>query len=63
MRKVFDLVDRVAMFLAPIVLGGRAAPPVVGGAGRELKRGLALERLEVRRVGDDLFVEADVRRR
>ena len=57
-----DLVDRVAMFFAPLVLGGRAAPPVVGGVGRELKRGLALEPLEVRRVGDDLFVEADVRR-
>ena len=58
-----DLVDRIAMFFAPLVLGGRAAAPVVGGAGRELKRALALEHLDVRRVGDDLFVEADVRRR
>jgi diaminohydroxyphosphoribosylaminopyrimidine deaminase/5-amino-6-(5-phosphoribosylamino)uracil reductase len=57
-----DLVDRVAMFFAPLVIGGRGAPTVVGGVGRELKRGLALESLEVRRVGDDLFVEADVRR-
>jgi diaminohydroxyphosphoribosylaminopyrimidine deaminase/5-amino-6-(5-phosphoribosylamino)uracil reductase len=57
-----DLVDRVAMFFAPLVIGGRGAPTVVGGIGRELKRGLALESLEVRRVGDDLFVEADVRR-
>jgi diaminohydroxyphosphoribosylaminopyrimidine deaminase/5-amino-6-(5-phosphoribosylamino)uracil reductase len=57
-----DLVDRVAIFFAPLVIGGRGAPTVVGGVGRELKRGLALESLEVRRVGDDLFVEADVRR-
>ena len=57
-----DLVDRVAMFFAPLVLGGRTAPPVVGGVGRELKRGLVLESLDVRRVGDDLFIEADVRR-
>ena len=57
-----DLIDRVAMFFAPLVLGGRTAPPVVGGVGRELKRGLVLESLDVRRVGDDLFIEADVRR-
>jgi len=57
-----DLVDRVAMFFAPLVLGGRAAPTVVGGMGRELKRGVVLESLDVRRVGDDLFIEADVRR-
>ena len=56
-----DFVDRVALFFAPLVLGGRAAPPVVGGVGRELKRALALESLGVRRVGDDLFIEADVR--
>jgi diaminohydroxyphosphoribosylaminopyrimidine deaminase/5-amino-6-(5-phosphoribosylamino)uracil reductase len=57
-----DLVDRVAMFFAPLVIGGRGAPTVVGGVGRELKRALALESLEVRRVGEDLLVEADVRR-
>jgi hypothetical protein len=44
------------------VLGGRAAPPVVGGMGRELKRALALESFDVRRLGDDLLVEADVKR-
>ena len=56
------VVDRVAMFFAPLIVGGRDAPPVVGGPGRELKRALALGPLEVRRLGDDVFVEADVRR-
>jgi diaminohydroxyphosphoribosylaminopyrimidine deaminase/5-amino-6-(5-phosphoribosylamino)uracil reductase len=56
------LVDRVAMFLAPLLLGGAKAPSVVAGAGRELKRGVALDAVEVRRVGDDLLVEGDVRR-
>ena len=56
------LVDRVAMFFAPLVLGGAKAPSIVAGAGRELKRALALGPLDVRRIGDDLFVEADVRR-
>jgi diaminohydroxyphosphoribosylaminopyrimidine deaminase/5-amino-6-(5-phosphoribosylamino)uracil reductase len=56
------LVDRVAMFLAPLLLGGTKAPSVVAGAGRELKRAVALEAVEVRRVGDDILIEGDVRR-
>jgi len=57
------LVDRVAMFLAPLLLGGATAPTVVAGIGRELKRGVALEGVDVRRIGDDVVVEGDVRRR
>jgi diaminohydroxyphosphoribosylaminopyrimidine deaminase/5-amino-6-(5-phosphoribosylamino)uracil reductase len=57
------LVDRVAMFLAPLLLGGVSAPSAVGGAGRELKRAVVLEAVDVRRVGDDVLVEGDVRRR
>ena len=56
------VVDRVAMFFAPLIVGGRDALPVIAGAGRELKRAIALGALEIRRLGDDLFVEADVRR-
>jgi diaminohydroxyphosphoribosylaminopyrimidine deaminase/5-amino-6-(5-phosphoribosylamino)uracil reductase len=56
------LVDRVAMFLAPLLLGGTRAPSVVAGVGRDLKRAVALEAVEVRRVGDDVLVEGDVRR-
>jgi diaminohydroxyphosphoribosylaminopyrimidine deaminase/5-amino-6-(5-phosphoribosylamino)uracil reductase len=56
------LVDRVALFLAPLLLGGRGAPGVVGGAGRELKSAVRLGPLAVSAVGDDLLVEADVAR-
>jgi diaminohydroxyphosphoribosylaminopyrimidine deaminase/5-amino-6-(5-phosphoribosylamino)uracil reductase len=56
------LVDRVTMFLAPLLLGGRQAPSAIAGAGRELKRAVALEGVEVRRVGEDVLVEGDVRR-
>ena len=56
------LVDRVAMFLAPLLLGGTKAPSAIAGGGRELKRAVALEAVEVRRVGDDVLVEGDVRR-
>ncbi len=55
-----DVVDRVALFLAPLLLGGREAPAVVGGQGRALKSAVRLETPAVTAVGDDLLVEADV---
>lgn len=58
-----EVVDRVAMFVAPTLLGGRDAPGVVGGRGRDLKNAVKLmPPLVVTPVGDDLLVEADVAR-
>ena len=54
------LVDRVAMFAAPLLIGGRGATPVVGGSGRELKSAVRLGSFTVTPLGDDLLVEADV---
>jgi len=54
------LVDRVAMFAAPLLIGGRGATPVVGGAGRELKSAIRLGGFTVTPLGDDLLIEADV---
>jgi diaminohydroxyphosphoribosylaminopyrimidine deaminase/5-amino-6-(5-phosphoribosylamino)uracil reductase len=54
------LVDRVALFVAPMLVGGRAAPGVVGGEGRELKSALRLERPMVTVFGDDLLIQGDV---
>jgi len=54
------VVDRVALFVAPRLLGGRAAPGVLGGDGRELKDALALGPLAVTPLGDDVLLEADV---
>lgn len=56
------LVDRVAIFVAPLLLGGREATPVVGGRGTDLKSALRLGPLELTRLGDDLLIEADVLR-
>jgi riboflavin biosynthesis pyrimidine reductase len=54
-------VDRVAVFHAPLVIGGVAAPGLVGGAGAaRLTDALRVGRLRRRRVGADLLVEADV---
>jgi diaminohydroxyphosphoribosylaminopyrimidine deaminase/5-amino-6-(5-phosphoribosylamino)uracil reductase len=49
------LVDRVVFFVAPRLLGGRAAPGPVGGEGRLLMRdALPVTELTVRRFGDDV---------
>jgi diaminohydroxyphosphoribosylaminopyrimidine deaminase/5-amino-6-(5-phosphoribosylamino)uracil reductase len=56
------VVDRVALFLAPLLLGGRDATGIVGGAGRDLKAALRLAPLTATPVGDDLLIEADVLR-
>jgi diaminohydroxyphosphoribosylaminopyrimidine deaminase/5-amino-6-(5-phosphoribosylamino)uracil reductase len=56
------LVDRVTLFVAPLLLGGREAPGVVGGAGRDLKSAVRLGPMTARLVGPDLMIEADVAR-
>jgi diaminohydroxyphosphoribosylaminopyrimidine deaminase/5-amino-6-(5-phosphoribosylamino)uracil reductase len=56
------LVDRVAMFFAPRLLGGAKAPSILAGTGRDLASALALGPLAVRQVGDDVLIEGDVRR-
>ncbi|PYN74033.1 MAG: bifunctional diaminohydroxyphosphoribosylaminopyrimidine deaminase/5-amino-6-(5-phosphoribosylamino)uracil reductase RibD [Candidatus Rokuibacteriota bacterium] len=54
------LVDRVAVFVAPLLVGGRQATSVVGGAGRELKSAVRLGEFTVTMLGDDLLIEAEV---
>ena len=50
------LVDRVAIFLAPRILGGDAAPSAVRGSGFSLGRAPRLSDVEVERVGEDILV-------
>ncbi|HET8577284.1 MAG TPA: bifunctional diaminohydroxyphosphoribosylaminopyrimidine deaminase/5-amino-6-(5-phosphoribosylamino)uracil reductase RibD [Methylomirabilota bacterium] len=56
------LVDRVAVFIAPILLGGTGAPTPVGGRGWPLDAARRLRSVEVRRIGEDWLIEADVMR-
>ncbi|HEY3064608.1 MAG TPA: bifunctional diaminohydroxyphosphoribosylaminopyrimidine deaminase/5-amino-6-(5-phosphoribosylamino)uracil reductase RibD [Methylomirabilota bacterium] len=56
------VVDRVAFFIAPLLLGGRQAPSAVAGAGRDLKGAVRLHEVTMRTFGDDVLVEGDVRR-
>jgi len=53
------LVDKLYVFLAPKLLGGRASPGLVGGPGAAtVAEGLTLRFEKVRRVGPDLLIEA-----
>jgi diaminohydroxyphosphoribosylaminopyrimidine deaminase/5-amino-6-(5-phosphoribosylamino)uracil reductase len=56
---LFDqrLVDKVMAFVAPIVIGGAQAPTPVGGVGiGHMAEALALQRVTVERIGEDLLV-------
>lgn len=54
------LVDRVSLFVAPLLLGGAGAPGLVGGRGRSLKEAFRLRRMTVERLGEDLLIEGDL---
>ena len=55
-------VDRVAWFLAPILIGGAAAPSAIGGEGiAALASAPRLSGIETERVGDDILVTGRLR--
>jgi diaminohydroxyphosphoribosylaminopyrimidine deaminase/5-amino-6-(5-phosphoribosylamino)uracil reductase len=54
------LVDRVAIFIAPLLVGGALAPTAVGGHGLPLSQARELRGIEARPVGRDWLVEGDV---
>jgi len=57
------LVDRACIFVAPLIIGGTQAVPLLGGDGfATLAEAMHLERLENRRLGDDLLLTGRVRR-
>jgi diaminohydroxyphosphoribosylaminopyrimidine deaminase/5-amino-6-(5-phosphoribosylamino)uracil reductase len=56
------LVDRVAVFVAPKLLGGAGAPTPVSGHGLSLPDALGVESVTVRPLGEDWLIEGDIRR-
>jgi len=51
------LVDKVTFFVAPMIIGGQDAPSAIAGAGAEqVVDAVRLERIEVRRHGDDVEI-------
>jgi diaminohydroxyphosphoribosylaminopyrimidine deaminase/5-amino-6-(5-phosphoribosylamino)uracil reductase len=58
------LVDKVAFFYAPKIIGGTEAPSVVAGKGAStLRDAIAVTDVSVRRFGSDIFVEGYVGKR
>ncbi len=52
------IVDKVVWFIAPKLIGGREAPGPIGGEGIEnLREALALERVKLKKIGPDIYVE------
>lgn len=52
------IVDKVVLFLAPLIIGGESAPGVVGGPGiKSLKQALPIKNLMVTPVGADWMAE------
>ena len=59
-----NAVDRVAAFIAPLIIGGHAAKTCIGGRGiASLSDALVLSPMECTPVGSDLLVLADVQDR
>jgi diaminohydroxyphosphoribosylaminopyrimidine deaminase/5-amino-6-(5-phosphoribosylamino)uracil reductase len=57
------VVDRAVVYLAPIFVGGGSAPTVIDGTGfSPIADALRLDIVSIRRIGDDIRVEADVHR-
>lgn len=57
------LVDKVAWFIAPKVIGGKDAPGPVGGQGIErLPNALGLDNIEISRCGEDILVTGYVKK-
>ncbi|HEY7727682.1 MAG TPA: dihydrofolate reductase family protein, partial [Candidatus Eisenbacteria bacterium] len=55
------LADRIALGIAPVLLGGRRAPVWTQDLGRSrLGEGIAVTSLRVRRLGPDLWIEGDL---
>lgn len=55
------IVDKVVFFYAPKIIGGREAVSAIGGTGaRDVASSITLNRLRVRRLGEDFVVEGYV---
>ena len=56
------IVDKVLFFLAPKIIGGRTAITSCEGEGIDrINKAIKLEKMEVKRIGQDLLIEAQVK--
>jgi diaminohydroxyphosphoribosylaminopyrimidine deaminase/5-amino-6-(5-phosphoribosylamino)uracil reductase len=53
------MVDKILVFIAPCLIGGKKAPGMIGGKGAaRIAEALRLKEMRVRTLGEDIFVEA-----
>jgi diaminohydroxyphosphoribosylaminopyrimidine deaminase/5-amino-6-(5-phosphoribosylamino)uracil reductase len=58
-----DLVDKLLVFIAPIIIGGGDAKSSVGGKGVEkVAQAMSLTRVKVEKLGDDVLISGYVRK-
>ncbi|HWR21294.1 MAG TPA: RibD family protein, partial [Verrucomicrobiae bacterium] len=52
------IVDKFLLFVAPLLVGGKTAPSLFGGAGvEEIGQALRLVRLHIEQLGEDLLIK------
>ena len=52
------LVDKVLLFVAPILIGGQDAPGLIGGEGiKRLQEAYRIQDLQVSQLGNDIMIE------
>lgn len=52
------IVDKFLLFVAPLLVGGKTAPSLLGGAGvEEIGQALRLGRVRIEQLGEDLLIE------
>jgi diaminohydroxyphosphoribosylaminopyrimidine deaminase/5-amino-6-(5-phosphoribosylamino)uracil reductase len=56
-----NLVDRLVLYIAPLLLGGNDAKGLIGGMSpKHLRESLLLDGVTIRRAGHDMVIEADL---
>jgi diaminohydroxyphosphoribosylaminopyrimidine deaminase/5-amino-6-(5-phosphoribosylamino)uracil reductase len=56
------IVDKLLLFLAPILIGGKSTPTAVGGEGiQTLRQAKRLRDVRIERFGEDILIEGYLR--
>jgi len=57
------IVDKVIMFIAPRVIGGKSAPSAIQGEGvARMEEAVKIYSIKTRRIGDDLMIEGYIQK-
>ncbi len=57
------IVDRLILFIAPKIIGGKDAKPVIGGLGiTKMMDAINLSKMKCRKIGSDLMVQFDIKK-